>query len=141
MAKKELRLRALVAPTETVIVSAYDPERKADACTLAFYMVSSHVPPCVTIGINATNKRKTLKDMLETKAFVLGFPSIEQVKETDYLGIESGYNTDKLTNAGFTTSPAQTVNAPVINELPLSLECEIVHTVTIGSHMQVTGEV
>ena len=141
MAKKELRLRALVAPTETVIVSAYDPERKADACTLAFYMVSSHVPPCVTIGINATNKRKTLKDMLETKVFVLGFPSIEQVKETDYLGIESGYNTDKLTNAGFTTSPAQTVNAPVINELPLSLECEIVHTVTIGSHMQVTGEV
>ncbi len=141
MAKKELRLRALVAPTETVIVSAYDPEGKADACTLAFYMVSSHVPPCVTIGINATNKRKTLKDMLETKAFVLGFPSVEQVKETDYLGIESGYNTDKLANAGFTTSPAQTVNAPVINELPLSLECEIVHTVTIGSHMQVTGEV
>lgn len=33
------------------------------------------------------------------------------------------------------------VHAPVINELPLSLECEIVHTVTVGSHMQVTGEV
>ncbi len=70
MAKKELKMRAVVAPTETVIVSAYDPDGKADACTLAFYMVSSHVPPCVTIGINATQKRKTLKDMLETKALI-----------------------------------------------------------------------
>lgn len=141
MAKKELKMRAVVAPTETVIVSAYDPDGKADACTLAFYMVSSHVPPCVTIGINATQKRKTLKDMLETKAFVLGFPSVHQIKEADYLGVESGYRTDKLANVGFTTSPAQTVHAPIINELPLSLECEIVHTVTVGSHMQVTGEV
>ena len=74
MAKKELKMRALAAPTETVIVSAYDSEGKADACTLAFYMVSSHVPPCVTIAINATQRRKTLKDILETKAFVLGFP-------------------------------------------------------------------
>lgn len=141
MAKKELKMRAVVSPTETVIVSAYDPEGKADACTLAFYMVSSHVPPCVTIGINATQKRKTLKDILETKAFVLGFPSIGQVKEADYLGVESGYKTDKLANIGFTTTEAQTVHAPIINELALSLECEVIHTVTVGSHMQVTGEV
>lgn len=141
MAKKEIKLRAVVAPTETVIVSAYDENGKADACTLAFYMVSSHIPPCVTIAINATQKRKTLRDMLEMKAFVLGFPGVQQVKEADYLGVESGYKADKLANIGFTTSPAQTVHAPIINELALSLECKVVHTVTIGSHMQVTGEV
>lgn len=141
MAKKELRLHALVAPTETVIVSAYDKTGKADACTLAFYMVSSHVPPCVTVAINATHRRKTLRDILETKAFVLGFPGIDQVRETDYLGVESGYNTDKLANIGFTTTEAKTVHAPIINELLLSLECEVVHTVTVGSHMQITGEV
>ena len=141
MAKKELKMRAMVAPTETVIVSAYDENGKADACTLAFYMVSSHVPPCVTIGINATQKRKTLKDILETKAFVLGFPGTDQVREADYIGVESGYNADKLKDVGFTVSEARTVHAPVINELRLSLECEVVHTVTVGSHMQITGEV
>lgn len=141
MAKKELRIHSIVAPTETVIVSAYDKDGKADACTLAFYMVSSHVPPCVTIAINATQKRKTLKGILESKAFVLSFPSTDQVREADYLGVESGYNTDKLRNIGFTVSDAETVNAPVINEMLLSLECEVVHTVTVGSHMQVTGEV
>ena len=141
MAKKELRLHSVVMPTETVVVSAYDQNGKADACTLAFYMVSSHVPPCVTIAINATQKRKTLAAMLRSKAFVLGFPGTDQVKEADYLGVESGYNTDKLANIGYTVSEAKTVHAPIINEFLLSLECEIVHTVTVGSHMQVTGEV
>lgn len=141
MAKKELKLHAVVSPTETVVVSAYDKDGKADACTLAFYMVSSHVPPCVTIAINATQRRKTLADMLENNAFVLGFPSIDQVREADYLGVESGYNSDKLKDIGFSVSNAKTVHAPIINEMLLSLECEIVHTVTVGSHMQVTGEV
>ena len=36
MAKKELKLRAFVSPTETVVVSAYDKDGKAEACTLAF---------------------------------------------------------------------------------------------------------
>lgn len=55
--------------------------------------------------------------------------------------MESGYNANKLKNIGFTVTHAQTVDAPLINELPLSLECTIVHTVTVGSHMQITGEV
>ncbi len=141
MAKKELKLRALVSPTETVVVSAYDRNGRADACTLAFYMVSSHVPPCVTIAINATQKRKTLSDILDTKAFVLGFPGEDQALEADYLGVESGWDADKLKNIGFGVSRAETVNAPVIDALRLSLECEVVHTVTVGSHTQVTGEV
>lgn len=141
MAKKELKLHAVVSPTETVVVSSYDKDGKADACTLAFYMVSSHVPPCVTIAINATQRRRTLANMLENKAFVLGFPSIDQVRDADYLGVESGYNSDKLKDIGFSVSNAKTVHAPIINEMLLSLECEIVHTVTVGSHMQVTGEV
>ncbi len=102
MAKTELKLHAVVSPTETVVVSAYDKD---------------------------------------SKAFVLGFPGVDQVMEADYLGVESGYNTDKLANIGYTTSPAKNVHAPVINEFRLSLECEIVHTVTVGSHTQVTGEV
>lgn len=141
MTKKELKLHAVVSPTEAVIVSAYDEKGKAEACTLAFYMVSSHVPPCVTIAINATQRRSTLAAMLKSKAFVLGIPSTAQVAETDYLGVESGCNTDKLANIGYTTCEAKTVHAPIINELPFSLECEIVHTVTVGSHTQVTGEV
>ena len=141
MTKRDIKLHAVVAPTETVIVSAYDDEGRPDACTLAFYMVSSHKPPCVTIAINATQRRKTLRDIIERKAFVLGFPSCDQVTETDYLGVETGYDADKLRNVGFSTSRAKTVDAPVIDDLLLSLECVLVHEVTVGSHVQLTGEV
>ena len=46
-----------------------------------------------------------------------------------------------MANIGYTTTDAKTVNAPIVNEFKLSLECQVVHTVTVGSHMQVTGEV
>ena len=141
MAKRELRLRALVAPTQTVVASAFDEDGKPQSCTLAFYMVSSHVPPCVTIAINATLKRKTLRAIEHTGAFVVGFPSVDQIEEADYLGVETGYDADKLANLGYTTSNAETVHAPVIDQFALSLECEVVHAVTVGSHTQITGEV
>ena len=80
MAKRELKLHAVVSPTQTVVVSAYDEEGKPQACTLAFYMVSSHVPPCVSVAINATQRRKTLAAMLQSGAFVIGFPSRIQRK-------------------------------------------------------------
>ncbi len=141
MAKKELKLHPVVAPSEIVVVSAYDEDGRADACTLAFYMVSGLKPLCVTIAVNAEKKRKTLKSMRRKNAFTLAFPGTDQIRETDYLGVESGYNTDKLKNLGWTVSRAKTVHAPLINEMRLSLECEIIHTVTIGSHIHITGEV
>ena len=141
MPKKNLKMRVVVAPTPTVIAAAYDENGKADACTLAFYSPVSHVPPCVVIGINATQKRKTLKSILSSGAFSIGYPSTDQVKEADYIGVDSGYDTDKLANVGYTVTEGQTVHVPVIDQMKLSLECKVVHTVTVGSHMQITGEI
>lgn len=139
--KKSLKLRAVVAPTPAIIAAAYDENGKANACTLAFYMPSSHFPPCVTIGINATAKRKTLKSILASDAFTIGYPSVEQAAQADYIGIASSYEHDKISEVGWTVSKAQNVNAPIINELKLTLECKVVNTVTVGSHTHITGEV
>lgn len=141
MAKQNLKMRTIVSPTATVIAAAYDSNGKADACTLAFYAPISHVPPCVVIGINATLKRKTLQSIMTSGAFSIGYPTIHQATETDYLGVASGYDTDKLANVGFTVTEGQTVRAPVIDQMKLSLECKVVHHVTIGSHVQITGEI
>ena len=139
--KKSLKLRAVVSPTPAIIAAAYDEKGKADACTLAFYTPTSHKPPCLTIAINATAKRKTLKSILHSGAFTIGYPSIEQTAEADYIGIASGYEHDKIAEVGWTVTRAEKVNAPVINELKLVIECKVVNTVTIGSHVQITGEV
>ena len=139
--KKSLKLRAVVSPTPAIIAAAYDEKGKADACTLAFYTPTSHKPPCLTIAINATARRKTLKSILRSGAFTIGYPSIEQAAEADYIGIASGYEHDKIAEVGWTVTKAEKVNAPVINELKLVVECKVVNTVTIGSHVQITGEV
>ena len=139
--KKSLKLRAVVSPTPAIIAAAYDENGKADACTLAFYTPTSHKPPCLTIAINATAKRKTLKSILHSGAFTVGYPSIDQIAEADWIGMASGYEHDKIAEVGWTTTKAETVNAPVINELKLAVECKVVNTVTIGSHTQITGEV
>ena len=139
--KKSLKLRAVVSPTPAIIAAAYDENGKADACTLAFYTPTSHKPPCLTIAINATARRKTLKSILRSGAFTVGYPSIEQVAEADWIGMASGYEHDKIAEVGWTSSKAEKVNAPVINELKLTIECKVVNTVSVGSHTQITGEV
>ncbi len=130
MSKKvNLKPRAMMYPSPAVIASAYDENGRADACTLAFATMCSHHPPAVMIAINSTAKRKTLKSILEREEFVLGFPSANQVAETDYIGMASGYDVDKLEKVGFTTTKAKEVNAPVINEMKVSVECKVMNIV------------
>lgn len=128
-------------PAPAVVASAYDEKGNADACTLAFATMCSHHPPAVMIAINSTLKRKTLKSILHSGEFCLAFGSVEQVCEVDYLGIESGYSEDKLSKIGFTHQRGQKVNAPIINEFKLSLECRVMHIAEVGSHTQITGEI
>ncbi|MDD6048253.1 MAG: flavin reductase [Methanobrevibacter ruminantium] len=115
--KVNLKPRTMMYPSPAVIASAYDEYGKADACTLAFAAMCSHQPPAVMIAINSTAKRKTLKSILEREEFVLGFPTVDQVAETDYIGMASGYDVDKLEKVGFTTTKTKEVNAPIINEM------------------------
>lgn len=139
--KVNINPREIMYPSPAIIVSAYDTEGKADACTLAFATMCSRFPPCLMIAIDSTAKRKTLKDILETKEFVVGFPNIEQVSETDYLGIASGYDEDKLEKVSFTTRQSSNLYAPIINELKVSVECKAINIVEVGSHTQITGEI
>jgi flavin reductase (DIM6/NTAB) family NADH-FMN oxidoreductase RutF len=139
--KVNVKNHTMMYPAPAVVASAYDEEGRADACTLAFATMCSHHPPAVMIAINSTLKRKTLKSILQTKEFCLGFPSVEHMAEVDYLGIESGYNEDKIAKINYTPVKGEKVNAPIINEFKVSLECRVMHVAEVGSHTQITGEI
>ncbi|WP_458406314.1 flavin reductase family protein [Methanobrevibacter sp.] len=139
--KVNVKNHTMMYPAPAVVVSAYDMDGNADACTLAFATMCSHHPPAVMIAINSTLKRKTLKSILQSEEFCLAFPSVEHLAEVDYLGIESGYNADKLSEINFHHHKALKVNAPIIDEFKVSLECRVMHIVEVGSHTQITGEI
>lgn len=139
--KVNVKNHTMMYPAPSVVASAYDEEGRADACTLAFATMCSHHPPAVMIAINSTLKRKTLKSILQSKEFCIGFGSIEHLSEVDYLGIESGYNEDKISKINFTPVKGEKVNAPIINEFKVSLECRVMHVAEVGSHTQITGEI
>ncbi|WP_295609083.1 flavin reductase family protein [uncultured Methanobrevibacter sp.] len=139
--KVNVKNHTMMYPAPAVVASAYDEQGRADACTLAFATMCSHRPPAVMIAINSTLKRKTLKSILHSKEFCLAFPSVEHVAEVDYLGIESGYREDKLAKISFSHQRGEKVNAPIINEFRVSLECKVMNIAEVGSHTQITGEI
>lgn len=139
--KVNVKNHTMMYPAPAVVASAYDEEGNADACTLAFAAMCSHHPPAVMIAINSTLKRKTLKSILHSNEFCLAFPSVEHAAEVDYLGIESGYRENKLDKINFTHKKAEKINAPLIEEFKVSLECRVMHVAEVGSHTQLTGEI
>ena len=69
----------------------------------------------------------TVKEAAKTGAFTVSFADINTVAESDYLGIVSANQVpDKVAKVGFTVTPSPNVDAPIINENPLTLECKVV---------------
>lgn len=79
------------------------------------------------VALKLTETHKTVKNIKERGAFTVSIADAAHVVEADYFGVESGNNvSDKFENSGLTASKSETVDAPVINEFPLCLECEFI---------------
>lgn len=79
------------------------------------------------VALNLTETHKTVKNIKERGAFTVSIADAAHVVEADYFGDESGNRVaDKLKNSGLTASKSEIVDAPIINEFPLCLECEYI---------------
>ena len=84
----------------------------ADSSRIAMYLSGGH---------------KTVKNILKRGAFTVSMGDAEHAAACDYVGIESGNSVpDKVARAGFHMTKSEHVDAPVIDELPLALECKLV---------------
>lgn len=113
-----------IYPEPVLIIGTYDADGKANAMNAAW----GGIHDTNEIGICLSTGHKTTKNILENKAFTVSFAVAKYTKECDYLGMVTGNKVeDKLERAGLHTEKASKVNAPVILELPLCLECEFIH--------------
>jgi len=114
---------ALVStPQPCVMIATWDKNHNPDVMMAAW--AGQYDFRQIVISLS---KHKTTDNLELTGAFTVSFADIRTVAESDYFGLVSGNNVpDKVARAGFTVTPSPNVDAPIINEYPLALECKVV---------------
>ena len=121
--RKNLKPKAYIYPLPVLIVGTYDENGVPNAMNAAWGTVCDTAQ--VMICLSASHK--TVKNLLKTKAFTVAMADAKNVVPSDYVGVVSGNQVcDKLQKTGWHTTKSAVVNAPIIEELPLVLECKLV---------------
>ena len=121
--RKNFGAKPWTYPQPVFIVATYDAQGKADAMNAAWGGIDydDQINLCLSAG------HKTVKNLLETRAFTVSMGTEKQLTACDYVGIVSGNKVeDKLEKAGWHAVKSEFVNAPVIEELPMTVECELI---------------
>lgn len=121
--RKNFGAKTAVYPMPVFIIGSYDENGVADAMNAAWGGISEENE--ISICISA--EHKTTKNIVARGAFTVSVATADTVVPCDYVGIVSGNDVpDKIEKAGFHTIKSEFVDAPIINELPMAIECELI---------------
>ncbi|MBE7062035.1 MAG: flavin reductase family protein [Clostridiales bacterium] len=121
--RKNLKAKSYIYPLPVLIIGTYDENGIPDAMNAAWGTVCDTAQ--VAICLSATHK--TVKNLLKTKAFTVAMADENNVLPADYAGIVSANDEpNKIQKSGWHVKKGESVNAPIIEELPLVLECKLI---------------
>ena len=121
--RKNFGAKPYTYPQPVLIIASYDENGTPDAMNAAWGGISddTQISMCLSAG------HKTVKNILKRKAFTVSMADAANVAACDYVGIVTANDVpDKLEKAGFHTTRSEFVDAPLIDELPMALECRLV---------------
>lgn len=120
--RKDFGTKTWLYPMPVFIVAAYDGNGIPNVMNAAWGGIHTDN----TIGLCLSEGHKATQNILATKAFTVSMGTAATVAQCDYVGIVSGNKEpDKFEKAGFHAVKSAFVNAPIIDELPMTLECEL----------------
>lgn len=131
MEKITWRGGALVAPVPAVMVSLGDME-KSNIITVAWCGITNTVPPKTYISVRP--ERYSYGILKEKGEFVINLTPSSLAKKADLCGMYTGKKVDKFKECGFTKEKATKIDAPMISECPISIECKVTDIIPLGSH-------
>ena len=112
----------VTTPQPCVMIATWDKDHTPDVMMAAWAGQLDYTKIVISLS-----PHKTTENLALTKAFTVSFADERTVAESDYFGLVSGNKVpDKVARAGFTVTPSPNVDAPIINEYPLTLECRVV---------------
>ena len=121
--RKNFGPKAMCYPMPVFIIGTYNADGTPNAMNAAWGGISEEAE--ITICIDS--EHKTAENMLSRKAFTVSMATAKMLNACDYVGIVSGNKVpDKFAKAGFHATQSQFVDAPLIDELPMALECQVI---------------
>lgn len=128
--RKNFGAKSWFYPLPVLIIATYNEDGTADAMNAAWGGLydADKVEICISHG------HRTYANIEAKGAFTISFADVKNVVSADYVGIVSAKNEpDKMKKSGFHTAKSENVNAPLIEELPVALECEYLKTTEDGN--------
>lgn len=138
MSKIQWKGSTLLAPVPAALVSCGTMENP-NALTVAWTGITCSDPPMTYISVRP--ERYSYEIIKNSGEFVINLTTGAMARATDFCGVRSGREMDKLAAAGLTAEPANGVSAPVITQSPLSLECKVRQIIPLGSHDMFLAEI
>lgn len=121
--RKQLNITEGIFPMPVLMVATYNEDGSVNVMNAAWGTMQERG----TVVLNLTETHKTVQNIKARGAFTVSIADAAHVVEADYFGVTSGNEIPaKLEKAGLTSSRAEMVDAPVINEFPLCLECQFI---------------
>ena len=139
MAKQIWKPGNMLYPLPAVMVSVADKEGNPNIIPVAWAGTVCTNPPMVSISVRPERYSYHMID--ETGEFVINLTTEKLAYATDYCGVRSGKDMDKFKELHLTPEKAEYVNAPLIAESPVNIECKVVKKETPGSHHIFLAEV
>jgi flavin reductase (DIM6/NTAB) family NADH-FMN oxidoreductase RutF len=139
MGKKQANMKSCLQPMPKVLVSCRGTDGKNNALAVAYCCNCSFDPPMVMVGI--VPSRYSYKLIKETGCFVVNLVSKQQKDMFEYLGSHSGKNEDKFSKLNLRVEEGVKVNAPLLSDCPVNIECKVVDSIVTGSHEMFVGKV
>lgn len=120
--KKYFKAQSAMYPEPVLMIGTYNEDGSANMMNAAWGGISDTNEIHICLG-----SHRTTDNILRLKEFTVSMGTAETMEACDYVGMVSGNKVnDKVSKAGFTPSKAEHVNAPVFEELPFGLECELI---------------
>lgn len=139
MGKQIWKAGNMVYPLPAVMVSCTRQGEKPNIITVAWTGTVCTNPPMVYISVRP--ERYSYDIIYETKEFVINLTTGKLAKATDFCGVRSGRDLDKFQEMHLTAQKAEHVQAPLIAESPVNIECRVTEVKELGSHHMFLAEV
>jgi flavin reductase (DIM6/NTAB) family NADH-FMN oxidoreductase RutF len=122
----------LIYPLPAIMVSCGENEAEYNILTVSWTGTICSDPAMCYISVRKS--RHSYDIIKRSGCFVLNLTTEDMAYATDWCGVRSGKDYNKFSEMKLTAEKAQKINAPIIKESPLNIECEVVEIKELGTH-------